>query len=191
MIMRQILRPATTAILALAALPGTALAHPGHEFAGNLMAGLVHPLGGLDHVLMIVAVSAWAAMLSPVGRIAVAAALAMFVGIGALLPVSGGVALEDAISLTVIGAGILLAVGRRWPTWATASLAACFALVHGFAHGAEGPVHSGSYVAGLVLATAAMALATSFLAALIRDRASWLRAGGIAAALGGISALIT
>src|SRR5690606_497933 len=92
---RQAMKLAT---LLAVMLPGTALAHPGHGVADNLVTGLMHPLGGLDHLLMIVAVSAWAALLQPAGRIVVAACLALFVGVGALLPVSGGAALEAAIA---------------------------------------------------------------------------------------------
>jgi urease accessory protein len=35
--------PAIAALVVLAALPGTALAHPGHGAGGGLVAGLMHP----------------------------------------------------------------------------------------------------------------------------------------------------
>jgi urease accessory protein len=190
MSIRNRIRKATSILLLLAALPGTALAHPGHEAGANLMAGLLHPLTGLDHVLMIVAVSAWAALLAPAGRVTVAASLAVFVGIGALLPIGGGAALEATIALTVVGSGILLAVGRRWPLWATAVLAACFALIHGFAHGTEGPGRSGLYVTGLMVMTGVLALIVSFVAARLRSRPLWLRATGLASAALGMAAMV-
>ena len=170
-------------------LPGTALAHPGHGVGDNLLTGLMHPLGGLDHLLMIVAVSAWAALLQPAGRNVVAGCLALFVGVGALLPVAGGNALEAAIAVTVVGAGTLLAVGRRWPLWATGSLSAAFALVHGFAHGAEGPGSSAAYVFGVVVTTGLLALAVSWLVATVQVRAIWLRVAGIVSAASGAVAL--
>ena len=47
-------------VAALTLLPTTALAHPGlthtHDLAQSLAQGFVHPLGGLDHVLAMVAV---------------------------------------------------------------------------------------------------------------------------------------
>lgn len=186
---RPPLRPTMQmAALLTVLLPGTALAHPGHSVADNLMTGLLHPLGGLDHLLMIVAVSAWAALLQPAGRMVVACCLALFVGVGALLPVSGGNALEAAIALTVVGAGTLLAVGRSWPLWATGSLSAVFALIHGFAHGAEGPATSAAYITGVVLATGLLALLVSFLVATIQLRRIWLRIAGIlSAALGAVA----
>ena len=177
-------------LLALASLvPATALAHPGHG-ASNLMAGVLHPLSGADHVLMIVAISAWAALLSARSRVAVAACMALFVGLGAMMPTNGGPALEGAIALTVIGAGILLAVGRRLPLWATGSLAALFSLIHGMAHGAEGPV-SGLYVAGLIAATAALALTVSFAVAHLQVRRVWWKALGAVSAGIGAFALAT
>jgi urease accessory protein len=160
---RHLLRLALPATLLL---PTAALAHPGHDAAGaGFMAGLVHPLGGLDHVLMIVAVGAWAAVLAPAGRWLVAASLGLFVAVGALLPVAAGAGLEVALALTVAAACLLLARGRRWPAWSGASLAGLFALVHGFAHGAEGPPHQALYVPGLVVATSGLALAASMLVA--------------------------
>jgi urease accessory protein len=155
------------------------------------MAGVLHPLGGLDHVLMIVAVSAWAALLKPAGRAVIATCLGAFVAIGALLPVApaSGSGLEAAIALTVIGAGLLLALGRRLPLWATGSLAALFALIHGFAHGAEGPATSPLYVPGLVVATMGLALAVSFLAARLQSHRGWLRALGVISAAVGTTTL--
>src|SRR5262245_59913658 len=181
------------ATLALAMLtPVAALAHPGHDGIGaGFMAGLLHPLSGLDHVLMIVAVSAWAAQLRPAGRVAVAACLGLFVAIGALAPAAAvaGRGLEAAIALTVIGAGLLLALGRRWPVWITASVSGLFALVHGLAHGAEGPATSSSYVPGLVVAAAGLALLVSFLAARLQAHRAWLRLGGAVGAVTGAVAL--
>lgn len=181
----------TCAALMLAALaPVPALAHTGHDVGQNLMAGLLHPLSGLDHLLLIIAVSAWAALQAPAGRATVAACLGVFVGIGALLPGSGGAVLEGAIAITVIGASMLLAVGRRWPLWASGLLAAGFALVHGIAHGAEGPARSAAYITGLVAATGALALVVTHLAARLRHRQIWLRAGGALSAAAGLSALL-
>jgi urease accessory protein len=185
-------RAAATLLLGVLT-PVAALAHPGHAEAGaGFMAGLMHPLSGLDHVLMIVAVSIWAAQLQPMGRVVIAASLALFVAIGALAPVAppAGAGLEMAIALTVLGSGILLAAGRRWPLWAAASFAALFALIHGFAHGAEGPSANVGYVPGLVAATAGLALAVCFLAARLQAHRGWLRLVGILGAIAGTGALL-
>ena len=50
-------------LLAAAALlltPALAFAHPGHGDNG-LVAGISHPLGGIDHLLAMLAVGLWAA----------------------------------------------------------------------------------------------------------------------------------
>ncbi|MDQ2639902.1 MAG: HupE/UreJ family protein [Pseudomonadota bacterium] len=186
---RFALRPVLSLAALLLASPA-ALAHPGEgSHAGHLMAGMLHPLTGLDHVLMIVAVSAWSALLPMHGRIAVAACLALFVGVGALLPVGGGPLLESAIALTVVGSGLLLAIGRRAPLWASGALAAGFALIHGFAHGAEGPAQSGLYVPGLVISTALLAALVSQAAVRLSAHASFLRIAGAASAAVGAAAL--
>lgn len=180
-------RLASIVTLALLA-PATAVAHPDHD-AGNLLAGMLHPLTGVDHVLMIVAISAWAALLPAWSRVAVAACMALCVGIGALLPSAGGPALEGVIALTLIGAGILLATGRRLPLWAAGSVAALFSLVHGVAHGAQGP-DSGLYVAGLVAAAAALVLSISFAVAHLQVRRAWWKVMGAASAGVGALALV-
>lgn len=176
----------------LAALLGSsaAFAHPGHEAGTTLLAGLLHPLSGLDHVLMIVAVSAWAALLPLSGRMLVVACLALFVTLGAALPLApAGAGLEMALALTVIGSGMLLALGRHMPLWAAGLLAGGFALVHGFAHGTEGPAESGLYIPGLAIATAGLSLLVSFAAASLQQRVAVLRAAGCLGALGGLAAL--
>jgi urease accessory protein len=180
---------ATTLVLA-ALLSPAVMAHPGHGVGESFVAGVVHPLGGLDHVLMIVAVSAWAGTLPRQGRLLVAACLALSVAVGALLPVAAaGTALEAAIAMTVLGSGLLLAVGRRWPLWASAALAALFALIHGFAHGAEGPAGSLGYVPGLALATGGLALGVSALAARLQSHRTWMQVGGLLSAATGMALL--
>ncbi len=184
-----LLRSLFPALLA-ALLPGVALAHPGHGEGSHLIEGVLHPLTGLDHLLMLTAISAWAAQLQPTGRVLVSLCLALFVGIGATLHAGGSALLEVAIALTVIGAGVLLAVGRRWPLWASGLLASAFASIHGLAHGAEGPAHSMAYVAGLLVATGGYALTISFIAARLQSHRVWWRAAGALSAATGGAALV-
>ena len=51
----------TFTLTALIVLPTLAQAHPGHADFGGLAAGLGHPVGGLDHLLAMVAVGLWGA----------------------------------------------------------------------------------------------------------------------------------
>jgi len=128
-------------------LPGAALAHPGHDAVG-FTHGVMHPLGGLDHVLAMVAVGLYAALLG--GR-ALWLVPATFVGAMAMGGAFGaaGVTLpytEAGIALSVIVLG--LAVALR--------LAGVFAIFHGHAHGAEMPQDASgtAYAAGFMVATA-------------------------------------
>lgn len=176
----------TTMVLASLLSPAV-LAHPGHGVGQDFAAGVLHPLSGLDHVLMIVAVSAWAGAMSRQGRLLVAACLALFVAAGALLPApAAGPALEVAIALTVVGSGLLLAMGKRWPLGASAALAALFAVIHGFAHGAEGPAGSLAYIPGLALATGGLALGVSFVAMRLQSQRRWLQLAGMVGAATGL-----
>jgi urease accessory protein len=188
---RLLCKTAITATLLASLAPSAAQAHSGHDLGYNLMAGLLHPLTGLDHLLMVVAVGAWAALQPPARRLVIAGCLALFMGAGALLPVTGGPALEAAIALTVVGAGILLTIRRPWPMPASGLLVATFALIHGFAHGAEGPPNSSLYIAGLTLTTSAIALAASSVAARVKSHPSWLRIAGVACTLSGTVVLVT
>ena len=51
------LSPYRTLVAAAAAIPAAAFAHAGHDAGHDLVQGFMHPLGGLDHVLAMIAVS--------------------------------------------------------------------------------------------------------------------------------------
>lgn len=170
--------------LGAAALP--ALAHTGHDHAFNLYSGLAHPVGGLDHLLAMVAVGLWAAAHQGKVRLAAPATFVLAMLGGCLLG-AGGVALpavEPGIALSVLVLGLMVAAGSRVPASIGLPLIAAFALVHGHAHGAEAPAGSlAGYMAGFVLATAALHGAGLVAGNTLLARASlWLRAGGAAIA---------
>jgi urease accessory protein len=170
--------------------PAAALAHPGHDGAGaGFTAGALHVLSGFDHVLMIVAVSAWTARLQRAQRLLTSVCLGLFIAIGALVPLTpSGPGLETAIALTVAGSGCLLAAGRHLPMWATACVAALCALIHGLAHGVVAPAGSG-FVPGVALTTAGLALLASGIAARLQSHRQWLRMAGLLSALSGAAML--
>jgi urease accessory protein len=184
---------ATTLLLA-ALLPEAVLAHPGHESGNTLMAGFLHPLTGLDHVLVIAAVSAWAAQLHLQARMLVLAAIAVAVPLGAMLPfVPANTGwLEISLALTVVGSGLLLAFGRQLPLAASGILAGGFALLHGLAHGLEGPRDALAYVPGLAIATVALTAVAAVIAGrlLAQGRQGWLQAAGIVSAMTGAAMLV-
>ncbi|WP_026155587.1 HupE/UreJ family protein [Paracoccus sp. N5] len=174
----------TLAVLLPLALPGAALAHPGHADGTPFAAGLAHPWGGGDHLLAMVAIGLWAASLGgrAVWALPLAFVSAMVAG-GALgaahlaLPLVEPVILASTI---LVGAAVALAL--RPPLHLALPVVAVFGLMHGYAHGAEGPGHGfAAYVAGFALATGALHLAGIALGRLALVR--WLGAATAAAGL--------
>ncbi len=127
--------------LVLALAPGIATAHPGADHVHGAVFGFLHPLGGIDHVLAMVAVGIFAAQLGGralwlvptafVATMAVAGALGMT---GVVLP-----HVEIGIALSVIALGAAVALRINVSTVAAAAVAGIFAVFHGYAHGAEMP----------------------------------------------------
>lgn len=184
-------------LLAMAILlltPALAAAHTGVGDTAGFLHGLEHPIGGLDHVLAMVAVGVFAFVLG--GRalwLVPLSFLAMMVvgfalGLGQVhVPY---VELGIALSSVVIGAAA--ALGRPMPVAAAAGLVGIFAVFHGHAHGAEMPEGMGgmTYAFGFVLATALLHVAGMGAARLVgrSGRIAAQVAGGVFA-MGGISIL--
>lgn len=186
---RHLARPALALVFALAAAP--ALAHPDHG-AASLASGLAHPLGGLDHLLAMLAVGLFAARqpgdarwMLPTGFVLAMLAGAALSAAGIALP-----AVEAAIATSVLVLGVLIACLARLPLAAALPLVAAFALFHGHAHHAEmGAGSAFAYTAGFALATAALHLAGLGLARLLPDTHAGrfvLRVGGGAIAGAGV-----
>jgi urease accessory protein len=158
-------------LVALVATP--AAAHTGVGSTGSLMAGITHPLMGADHLIAMVAVGLWAALRG--GRAVwvwpAAFVTVMLAGFGLAMAGIALPAIESTILASVAVLGIAAALALRVPTVAGAAIIGVFALAHGHAHGTEiagaAPVQ---YVAGFVVATAALHLVGIGLARLA-DRA--------------------
>lgn len=134
-----------------------AQAHDGTGLAGGFVAGLWHPVSGLDHLLAMIAVGLWGAFLGrPLLYLLPMVFPAMMV-VGAAVGMAGvslpPVEVGIAVSVLVLGAMILFAV--RAPVVAACFIVGIFALFHGYAHGAELPSAADpvGYSAGFVLST--------------------------------------
>ena len=193
--MNSVTRVAAAAILV--AIPGAALAHPGHDAVG-FTHGFMHPLGGLDHVLAMVAVGLYAAL--PGGR-ALWLVPATFVGVMAIGGALGAAGyplpyVETGIALSVIVLGLAVALRVSLPTLGAMALAGLFAIFHGHTHGAEMPlgVSGVTYAAGFMLATALLhgaGIAIGLVAGRLAEHGGWriAQAAGGAMALAGIALL--
>ena len=171
-------------------LPLPALAHPGHAEPMGLLAGLLHPLGGADHLLAMLMIGLWAGLLGGAARPALPAAFLGAMAIGGALGMAG-VALplvEAGLLASVIVLGALAALAARLPLPAGMALAGIFGLLHGHAHGMELPGGAApAYAAGFLAMTALLHGAGLALAAPVAPWGRRLaRLAGGAAALSGL-----
>ena len=152
----MIFRLALAATLAVLAT-SPAFAHLDPADHGSFAAGFTHPLFGTDHVLAMIAVGLWAALL---GRGAVLALPSAFVGamIAGFLMSLAGIPVpyvEPVILASVMVLGVVVATALRLPLPASMALVALFGICHGYAYGGEmGSATGLGYAAGFVLATA-------------------------------------
>jgi len=145
-----------------AAIPALALAHPGHEHTTSFISGFMHPMGGLDHLLAMLAIGLWAASLGGRALWAVPAAFIGTMLVGGGLAVAGVQVpfIEQGIVLSVILMGALLVGAARFPVTICAGIAGLFAVFHGAAHGLEMPLNANGaeYALGFAAATALLHL---------------------------------
>lgn len=148
---------ATLYALLLALAPAVALAHQETGQAVGFLSGLAHPVSGLDHVLAMVAVGLWGAVLGPPAIWVLPVAFPVMMAVGGLMGLLGfplpGVEIGIAASAIVLGAVVLTEL-RPSLRLATV-LVAIFAIFHGHAHGRELPDGASAllYSLGFVMAT--------------------------------------
>lgn len=145
-------------------LPELCLAH---EVEGNgFMAGIYHPVFGLDHLLAMLAVGILSTQIG--GRavwlvpssFVVIMLVAGFVGMEALVDLST-TQVEMGIVFSVILLGFVIALDRNMPIIVASLFVAFFAIFHGYAHGVEVPAKANPYffAAGFVIGTIMIHLA--------------------------------
>jgi urease accessory protein len=141
-------------------IPTAAFAHPGHIGSLDVVAGLAHPLSGLDHIAAMLGAGFLAAMLGRRGFISVPLAFlaALVVGFGLGTAQVGLPLIEATLAMSgvaLVGFGF---IARRLRTGLAVAASAGFALVHGVAHGLEMPasVDALGFALGFVGASAAL-----------------------------------
>lgn len=196
------MRSLPVALFALCLIASPAFAHIGLGQTESFSTGFLHPLGGIDHVLAMVAVGLYAASL---GGSAIWLIPAAFVGTMVVAGSLGYAGLplpyvEQGIGLSVVVMGFAIAFGVRLPTAIAMALVGLFALFHGHAHGSEGGSEGAElaaflpYAAGFVIAMALLHM-TGIALGLGFDRLGRApsellrRAAGTAGAVAGVSLL--
>ena len=186
----------TLAFAANALAPAPAWAHGNSGHGGGFVAGFLHPISGLDHVVAMVAVGLWGAVLGPPALwllpVAFPIVMALGGGLGLLGVPMPGVEIGVAISGIVLGLLVLLEI--RVPLMVAAALVSAFALFHGHAHGAELPAGGNPllYSLAFVIATGLLHL----LGILLGETRRWpggrrfVQAAGAGVALVGLAFLL-
>jgi urease accessory protein len=184
---------AFVAAVVMAAGIKSASAHTFGALGAGPAEGFLHPLGGLDHMLAMVAVGLWATQLGGRARWALPGAFVLAMIAGAALALGGIVlpGVESGILASVLVLGLAISWGAALPLAAPIAVVGAFAVFHGHAHGLELPAAASplGYAAGFVVATAALHVVGIGLALLMRRfwGAAALRSVGAAVALGGLA----
>jgi urease accessory protein len=182
----------------LAVATSAALAHGGHPVVEGegpgamLLTGLLHPVTGPDHVIAMVAVGLWGAVLGPPALWLLPVVFPLVMALGGALALFGMPLprVELGIALSSVALGLAVALRWRAPLVLAALIVGAFAVFHGHAHGTELPDanHPLAFSAGFVVATGLLHLAGVALGSVARSPAGWtaLRAAGALIAAGGL-----
>ncbi|MBZ0167797.1 MAG: HupE/UreJ family protein [Candidatus Omnitrophica bacterium] len=188
--------PGWIVTICLLLLPVAAQAHADGVGQSGFWNGFHHPISGLDHVLAMVSVGLWGAILGPPAVWVLPVAFPLIMTLGAVAGILGLnlPAVELGIILSVVLLGGVIAFKFRPGLPFAVLIVSFFAVFHGYAHGAELPENAGAvgYSIGFVVATGLLHL-TGILLGLI-DRLPFgdrvLQGGGVVIAVTGIFLLV-
>lgn len=184
-----------TSIFMVLAFTAPAFAHLNPAEHGSFSAGFSHPIFGMDHVLVMVAVGLWAWQIGGKAIVAVPSAFVVAMIVGFALSLFGTPLpfVEPTILASVVALGLLLTFAVKMPIALGALLVGAFALFHGHAHGSElGAATALNYALGFALATATLHVGGIVLGLTI-DKffgATNKTAMVISRAIGGVTALV-
>ena len=124
----------------------------------SFMLGVAHPLLGVDHLMVMIAVGLWAVVIGraiwilPVTFLATMLAGFAAASFGLNIPL-----VEPVILSSIVALGVLVALAVQARVWLGALIIGSFAFFHGHAHGTEAAAVSlTSYAIGFTLSTATL-----------------------------------
>ena len=177
---------------ALLQLPQAALAHAEGDAVSGFLSGLSHPVSGWDHILAMIGVGIWGALLGPPALWVLPIAFPVAMAGGGMLGLLGIPlpAVEIGIAVSSVVLGLLIMGNMRLSMAVAIPLVMVFALFHGHAHGTELSPGADAvlYSLGFVIATGLLHLLGIGIGAvdqLPRGRTA-LRALGGGVLLGGV-----
>lgn len=139
--MSQVVRFVLTAGIAaaIAQVPEAAFAHAEGESVSGFLTGLSHPISGWDHILAMIAVGLWGALLGPPALWVLPIAFPVAMAAGGMLGLLG-ISLpwvEIGIAVSSVVLGLLILANAKLSLVIAIPLVMVFALFHGHAHGTE------------------------------------------------------
>jgi urease accessory protein len=182
----RLLRASPFATLLLVLTAASAFAHTG-SLSGGFLGGFTHPLFGPDHIVAMVAVGLWGALLGTPQMLVLPILFPLVMAVGGALGIVGVPlpASEFAIAASAFVLGLMVASAARPPLWVAATIVGAFAIFHGYAHGTELPAgaDAAAYSIGFVTATGLLHLAGIFLGLTVRWPAGRIGVRGTGAAI--------
>jgi len=175
---------------------GVASAHTDQATSGSFVAGYLHPLTGVDHVLAMVAVGILGTVLGRPRLWALPIAFLLSMTIGAVVGIAGVQPpyVEQGIAISVIVLGLAILVGRQVSVGPALAVVSVFGLLHGLAHGIElpGSASPEAYTAGFLVAAGILHLAGIGVGTLgtLTGGLRWVRIGGGLIAATGVWILV-
>lgn len=164
-------------IAALCLVSPSLYAHTGGHIDHSLMSGLLHPLTGIDHLLVLMAVGLIAAKQGGKALFAFPAVFLALVAVGALLNVYAVQIpfVETFIALSLVAFGLLASVGSKRMSKLALGVS-FFAIFHGYAHATEIPADSSAlmYFSALMLMSLALCLVGSVVGLSTGKRTNYL-----------------
>jgi urease accessory protein len=137
--------------------PTLVWAHAESGRAEGFLAGLHHPISGLDHILAMVSVGLWGAQLGAPAIWLLPVTFPVVMAFGGMLGLMGVPLPGIEVGIATSGILLGLAVLTEWkpPLGVAAVIVGIFAIFHGHAHGTELPAGASGmlYSIGFVMAT--------------------------------------
>jgi urease accessory protein len=167
-----------------------ALAHTGEHHFSGFAAGFVHPFGGMDHVLAMVSVGLFAALMGGRAVWSVPVSFIAMMLVGGALGMAGFIipAFEVGIAASVIVLGALVTWGKQLAPVAAMTLVGFFAVFHGYAHGVEIPAGNAglAYSVGFTLASLCLHILGLLAGTSLLKHGPSARLSGVAVTLAGL-----
>lgn len=126
-------------LILLSVLPSIANAHAGHHVTMDWFAGFIHPLQGLDHILTMLAVGFWEALLRQRAFWLLPLTFLVVMSLGGIVG-SLGLELSGAETWLLVTSLCLVFIVMKKPSFSigiNALIVGCSAFFHGYAHGIE------------------------------------------------------